>query len=46
MEIRYVISQISLKNNESNAFPTMQSLRNVDSEAKVEILVFGGEEDA
>ena len=35
-----------LKNNESNAFPTMQSLRNVDSEAKVEILVFGGEEDA
>lgn len=34
-----------LKNNENNAFPTMQSLRNVDSEAKVEILVFGGEED-
>ena len=34
-----------LKNNENNAFPTMQSLRNVDSEAKVEILIFGGEED-
>lgn len=34
-----------LKNNESNAFPTMQSLRNVDSEAKVEIIVFGGEND-
>lgn len=34
-----------LKNNENNAFPTMQSLRNVDSEAKVEILVFGGGND-
>ncbi|WP_297520541.1 helicase-related protein [uncultured Clostridium sp.] len=34
-----------LKENENNAFPTMQSLRNVDSEAKVEILVFGGADD-
>lgn len=34
-----------LAENENNAFPTMQSLRNVDSEAKVDIIVLGGEED-
>lgn len=30
-----------LEENINNAFPTMQSLRNVDSEAGVEIIVFG-----
>ncbi|MDV4152121.1 helicase-related protein [Clostridium sp. AL.422] len=34
-----------LDENENNAFPTMQSLRNVDSEAKVDILVLGENED-
>lgn len=34
-----------LGKNENNAFPTMQSLRNVDSEANVDIIVLGGEED-
>lgn len=34
-----------LSENENNAFPTMQSLRNVDSEAKIDIIVLGEEED-
>lgn len=31
--------------NDRNAFPTMQSMRNVDDSAKVEIIEFGGELD-
>lgn len=34
-----------LGENENNAFPTMQSLRSVDSEAKIDIIVLGEEED-
>lgn len=34
-----------LEENPNNAFPTMQSLRNVDSEASVDIIVLGEEND-
>ncbi|HAT4169819.1 TPA: helicase [Clostridium perfringens] len=34
-----------LEVNETNAFPTMQSLRNVDNEAKVDIIVLGDDKN-
>jgi hypothetical protein len=34
-----------LEEDERNAFPTMQSMRNVDGEAGIEIIEFGGEID-
>lgn len=34
-----------MEENDRNAFPTMQSMRNVDDSAKVDIIEFGGELD-